>query len=342
MPRPTLTDIAKEAGVSLATVDRAMNGRGSVRARTLAHIKATANRLGYLDQDGRPVLAEPPLVPVQIVFVLPQGTNAFIHELERQVAIQTPQFVALETRVTTIAGFDPLSLAKCLDDLRGKTQGVALVALDHPVVREAVRRLIRSGTSVVTLASDILNVPHLGYIGINDAQAGRMAGYLLGRLIGPRPAAEVAFFAGSLAYRGHQEREIGFRQVLHEDFPNIEIVQFSEVHENRDKARSEMARLLRQHPDLAGVYNAGGATAGIAGALTELGRHTDCVFIAHDTTDGNKALLLDGTLDAVIDQNARVEIREALNTLVHAARGQDYEMVPPRLQVVFRENLPVE
>ncbi|TIY09816.1 MAG: LacI family transcriptional regulator, partial [Mesorhizobium sp.] len=51
-------------------------------------------------------------------------------------------------------------------------------------------------------------------------------------------------------------------------------------------------------------------------------------------------LLLDGTLDAVIDQNPRVEAREALNTLTHAVRGLPYELHQPRLQVIFRESIP--
>ena len=47
-------------------------------------------------------------------------------------------------------------------------------------------------------------------------------------------------------------------------------------------------------------------------------------------------------MDAVIDQNPRVEAREALNLLTAAARGQSYTYIPPRLQLVLRENLPDE
>ena len=63
-------------------------------------------------------------------------------------------------------------------------------------------------------------------------------------------------------------------------------------------------------------------------------------FVGHEATEGNKMMLLDGTLDAVIDQNPRVEAREALNILIGAVRGQTAELHPPRLQIVFRENIP--
>jgi len=340
LQRPTLSDLAREAGVSLATVDRVMNERAGVSARNRAHVLTTARRLGYLEADetsqGHAQSA------VRIAFVLPQGTNAFILELENQVKEQAQHMNNVTAVVEPIVGLDPSALAVRLNELRGKVDGIAIVAMDHPAVREAIRALLQAGTLVVTIATDIPTVPHQGYIGIDNGQAGRLAGYLLGRLIGANSPATVAFFAGSLSYRGHQEREMGFRQILSEDFPNIELVERHEIHEDRREARARTATLLKDHPNLAGIYNAGGATLGIATALSEHKSDQKIVFVAHDMTSQNKALLLDGTLDAVIDQNARIEVREALSALVHAARGQKYRIIAPRLQIIFRENLPVE
>ena len=42
----------------------------------------------------------------------------------------------------------------------------------------------------------------------------------------------------------------------------------------------------------------------------------------------------------MIDQNPRVEAREALNILSHSVRGLPYELHQPRLQVIFRESIP--
>jgi len=340
MARPTLSDIAKESNVSLATVDRVMNQRGSASKRTASIVRASAARLGYLPEDQQ--AADTEAQQVRLIFLFPQGTNAFVRDLQAQIQLQAPRFAGVDAQIETIAGFDPAAMAARLKALEGTVDGVAVLALDHPIVREALRGLIATGTHVVTIGSDILQVPHHGYIGIDDAQAGRLAGYVVGRLLGKDARGKVAFFAGSLSYRGHQEREIGFRQVLTQDFPGLKIVECREMQENRDKAKTELIALIARHPDLAAVYNAGGGTAGIAAGLVEQNRDQDMVFIAHDLTDSNKNLLLNGTLDAVIDQNARVEIREALNTLIHATRQQPYRMVPPRLQIIFKENLPGE
>ena len=56
----------------------------------------------------------------------------------------------------------------------------------------------------------------------------------------------------------------------------------------------------------------------------------------------SRALLQSGTLDAVIDQDPMGEAREALTTLIAAARGTPYTPSPPRLQLILRENLPEE
>jgi LacI family transcriptional regulator len=335
--RATLTDIAHEAGVSPATVDRVLNDRPGVQARTKAQVLAVARRLGYLPADPLHNLR-----PLKLAFLLPEGPNAFMRDLAAQIALQTPHYAAVSVQIHQIAGFDPARLAGQLTALQGQNDGLALIAIDHPVVREALRALAQTNIPVVTLVSDIHNTPRTAYIGIDNGQAGRLAGYVLGRFLGKTRPAKVALFAGSLAYRGHHEREMGFRQILSQDFPGFIVSEVREVHEDRDRAYAETLSLLDSQPDLAAIYNAGGATAGIARALKDRGRAGKIVFVAHEATTANKALLLDGTLDGVIDQNPRVEVREALNTLIHAARGTPYKGTAPRLQMIFRENLPNE
>lgn len=340
--RSTLTDIAREAGVSAATVDRVLNNRAGVRARTREVVLETAQRLGYIAENSNSPTPRhaPPGDVIRLDFALPAGTNSFIKMLHRHIEAQARSRPDLDVRVATIEGFNPDRLARLLQELRGQTQGVGVIALDHPTVREAIRSLSASGVKVVTIASDILHVPRIAYIGIDNRAAGRLAGYLLNRFMGAERPGKVALFAGSLSYRGHEEREMGFRHILTEESPNLQIVEMREMLDDREKAYAEASALLDRHPDLAAIYNVGAGNTGIARALKERGRALSTVFLGHEVTEGTKELLLDGTLDAVIDQNPRVEAREALNTLSHAIRGLPYELHQPRLQVIFRESIP--
>lgn len=336
--RSTLIDIAREAGVSSATVDRVLNNRPGVRERTREIVVETAQRMGYISgSDAEP---QTDILPMRADFVLPAGTNVFIENLLNQIKEQAVGHPELDVHVHSIEGFNPDSLARALNELSGKAMGVGIVALDHPTVREAIRSLSSEGIKVATLVSDILHVPRAGYVGIDNRAAGRLAGYLLGRFLGKGENHKVALFAGSLSYRGHEEREMGFRHILAEEFTDLNIVELREIRDDRKRAYEEAVAVLEAHPDLAAIYNIGAGTQGIAQALQEAGRGKSTIFVGHELTEYNKAFLLNGTLDAVIDQNPRVEAREALNLLSRAIRGLPSEGTAPRLQVIFKENIP--
>jgi LacI family transcriptional regulator len=340
--RLTLTDVAREAGVSTATVDRALNNRSKVKLRTREVVIETARRLGYISAvSGAPAPAVLPVgKPIRLDFALPVGTNAFVKALHGHIVAQALLRPDIDAHVATLEEFSPDALAQTLRDLAGKTQGIGVIALDHPTVREAIRSLAAHNVKVVTLASDILHVPRVAYVGIDNRAAGRLAGYLLSRFMGPQRRGKVALFAGSLSYRGHQEREMGFRHILAEEFPDFRIVELREMQDDLHMAYAEASALLDRHPDLMGLYNVGAGNSGLARALKERKLDRKVVFVGHEATEGTKELLLDGTIDAVIDQNPRVEAREALNILCHAVRGLPYDPHPPRLQVVFKENIP--
>ena len=55
----TLYDVARQAGVSIATVSRVLHGQDRVRETTRARVRAASDELGYVP-DGRPSAAVAP------------------------------------------------------------------------------------------------------------------------------------------------------------------------------------------------------------------------------------------------------------------------------------------
>lgn len=332
--RSTLVDIARESGVSTATVDRVLNNRPGVKERTRTAVMDAANRLGYFNaaasQDAR----------LKLDFVLPEGTNAFILTLKAELERQLGGMTDVDARVHTVEGFNPDLLAAKLAELESSSQGVGLLAFDHPAVREGIRRLADRGVKIVTMVSDIQHTPRIGYVGIDNRAAGRLAGYLIGRFLPKDMPQKIALFAGSLAYRGHEEREMGFRHILSEEFPYLQIVDLREIRDDRVRAYEESTTLLRSHPDLAGIYNIGGGNSGIGNALEECGRSREVVFVGHEVTEDTRLMLIRGTMDALIDQNPRVEARETIAMLKATIRGEPLMYIGPRTQVVLKENIP--
>ncbi|CAB3893427.1 LacI family DNA-binding transcriptional regulator [Achromobacter piechaudii] len=347
--RPTISLIAREAGMSTATVDRVLNDREGVRGKTRDRVLAIANRLGYFVQG-----ADAASQDVRVDFVLPAGTNSFMTALGQHLLEEAATRPDVRARLHLIEGFDANKLAQKLYELRDQTQAVGLVGLDHPQVRDAIMALRDSGVHVSTLVSDIPISARLGYVGIDNRAAGRLAALLLGRFLPQHTERKVAVFVGSLAYRGHEEREMGFRSLLSEEFPHLRIAHILEIGDDRDRAFAVTQDLLRKEPPHA-IYNIGAGNQGIARALKEA-RLAEAwpsearasktasahriVFVGHDLTEATRRLLLDRTMDAVIDQNPRVEAREIVKLLVAAVKGAPEPSYLPRLQVIFRENIP--
>ena len=333
---PTISDVARAAQVSTATVDRVLNGRRGVRGLTRARVIEAARAMGYLP-GGDPAM---PTSRVRLDFVLQRGPNTFMDRLAAHLADLGEAHAGIDLRVHRVDGFSPEALAASLRGLKGISRGIGIIAVDHPLVREAIRETAAAGTPVLTLISDIAQAPRVGYVGIDNRAAGRLAGHLLGRFV-PGSAGEVALFAGSLRYRGHEEREMGFRHILADEFPKLRIVELREVRDDLERSYGEAKDLLAARPGLRGVYSIGAGNRGIARALEEAGRGGEVVFIGHELTEHTRRFLLAGTMDAVIDQNPRVEAREAVGRLLRAARGEpDPDPAPVRIHAIFRENLP--
>ena len=339
--RTTIEEIAREAGVSTATVDRVVNKRSGVGARTKASVLAVAQRLGYFDGNYDQALLTKVLPQkLRLDFVLPVAKNQFMDVLRQEIETLAAQRENLDVHITRVEGINPRELAEQVNALAGTAQGIGIVALDHPDVREAIRAANSAGAKVVTIASDISSVPRVAYIGIDNRAAGRLAGYLMHRFYGGAGPGKVALISGSLSYRGHEEREMGFRHILAEDCPQLQIVEQLEMMDDPDRAFNIAIGLLDRHPDLNAIYNVGAGNSGLGRALKVKNLRHHVLLIGHDATEDTRALLLDGTLDAIIDQNPRVEAREALNALEGAITGKYFEQHPPRLHVIFRENIP--
>lgn len=327
----TIADIAKATRHSTATVDRVLNNRPGVREETRQAILKAAAELKYAR-----------VLPASLSFdfVLP-GTGGFMRELAghiNRVAAQARP--GRSVNVHFVNYDDPEKLVDLLDTFRNSSAGVGLVALDHILIREALKGLIRRNVPVVTLLTDISSLPHQGYIGIDNRLAGRLAGHLIGKFLpaGPR---QVAIFTGSRAYRGHEEREMGFRSVLRENFPHLHILDALEICESEQSGFDLTRDLLAREPGLGALYNIGAGTGGIARALADIPAGQKPVFVAHDLSSDTRKHLLSGAIDVILDQNAGMTAARAVQRLRQAVDQQMLgvcEVMDSR--IIFRDNIP--
>lgn len=339
--RATLEDVARAAGVSLATVDRVVNRREGVRAKTVARVEAAVAKLGYRGDVAAARLARGQTF--RFAFVLPSGSNSFMTNLAEQVQ-RTADWLAGHRGFIDILHvdvFDPDVLAGALENLSPAYQGVAVIALDHPRVRAAIDELAARGVAVVTLVSDAPSSRRLHYVGIDNPAAGRTAATLMGRFLAGREG-KVAVIAGSLSLRDHTERQFGFHQILSSEYPNLLALPVIEGRDDSERTRELTAALLARHADLRGIYCCGAGNRGIASALEASGRAREVVWITHELTQYTRRFLVRGTLDAIINQDPGHEARSAARVLLAHCSGEpispDQERI--RIDIFLRDNLP--
>lgn len=341
MARATIEDVADAAGVSVATVDRVLNGRAAVRPKTVERVEKAIRLLNY--QSDRLAARLARAKEYRFCFILPEGSNAYMTLLAdavREEALRMAQEkVVIDLRHTDV--FSAEVLGQTLDQISGLYDGVAAVALDHPRVRESINALCERGVAVVTLVSDVPGSRRTHYVGIDNAAAGRTAATLMGRYLAGRTG-KVGLIAGSLSLRDHVERQFGFEQVMLHEYSGLTLLPVREGRDDWQIVQGVAAQLLHDHPDLIGLYNVGAGTRGIVAALEAAGRQRQVVYIAHELTDESRRALIDGTIDIVINQDAGHEVRSAIRVLMSRADRSPIvqAMERIRIDIYVRDNIP--
>lgn len=341
--RPTVHDIAAEAGVSLATVDRVMNARPGVRDKTRVKVEAAIEKLGYVRDVAAANLAKGRTYP--FTFILPSNDNAFMADLRQAVVEANEQGRIDRTAITIVdvPAFDAEALAKAVT-AAGATEpaGIALVAIEAEPVRAAIATLKEAGIPVVTLVSDLEDSGRDHYAGVDNPAAGRTAATLLGRFLGERHG-KVGVLAGSLSVRDHQNRFAGFSEVMAAHFPQFEILPPMEGRDDGRIAEKLVGEAFEAHPDMIGLYSLGAGNRGLIAALERArasGR--EIVTIGHELSAHSRAALENGIFDAVLNQDAGHEVRSAIRVLKAKADGLPVIAAQERIRIdiFIKDNLP--
>ncbi|MCX7288360.1 MAG: LacI family DNA-binding transcriptional regulator [Rhodobacterales bacterium] len=341
--RPTVNDIAREAGVSLATVDRVLNARPGVRAKTVMAVNEAIAKLGYVRDLAAANLARSR--SYRMAAVLPDTESQFVQSLA--LALADAGSMAATSRVELdllrFPAEDPHALATLLAALPGRGySGVALMAPETPVLRDAVRGLRAKGLPVVALVSDLPNAGRDHFIGVDNRAAGRTAGVLMGRFLGGGPG-QVLVLGSSLLARDMVERRRGFDEVILRDFPGLDTLPSLETHGSGALLRQVVTERLANAPGVRGIYAMGDGNRALTQVLGELGLSGRLTVICHELTPHARQALERGEITAVITQNlghlARSTLRVLRAKADHLPLDEGQEQI--RIEIVLRENLPL-
>jgi len=316
----TMADVARAAGVGVATVDRVINRRAPVRAETARRVLEAAQALGFRRTGLIQRRLGEPTRALTLGVVLQSERSLFYRALAE--ALRAAARVSPEPRpellIVHLDDLTPRRVAHHLVELGRRCDAVALVAAEHPQVTQAVESVSADGVPVFALVSDLGSPALAGYVGVDNRRMGRMAAWTIAYL--SRGPGKVGLILGSHRYLCQEQCESGFRSYLREHAPDIHLLETLVSLEDVQVAQTAVLELLHQHPDLIGVYIAGG---GIEGVLEGLAASLPprLVTVCHDLTDVTRQALLDGHVSMVLSHPLEGMARRLIEVMGAAVRN---------------------
>ncbi|MDR2552911.1 MAG: LacI family DNA-binding transcriptional regulator [Treponema sp.] len=336
----TMHEIAALAGVSIGTVDRVLHKRGRVSAATREKVEGIIDHYRF--------------IPNPIARRLKRGRAyrfcALIPRRDQDAgywaqALEGIEAGAAELRPlgaeTEILEYDRYSLGEAwgmLDRaLAADPDGMifAPIVLIKPLLEKVRER----GIPCVFFDSDFPGVNPLCRIRQDPVRGGYLAGRLMHLFMGTEKRPMGVLNIHSQDYHIIKRRDGFVRYAEEQGVPTV----VRDYAGEEELSGAEMGRFLEDCPDLAGVFVTNCLAHRVARTLKSR-RRGDLFIIGYDLIPGNRRLLEEGFMDAVIAQRPEEQGRRSVLALYrHIALEEPVEPeIDIPLDIYVRENIPGE
>lgn len=314
MAKISIPELAKLAGVSIGTVDRALHNRPGINPKTREEILRLAAQYHYRPNKLSKALAQQRryhflvvTLPTQSPFTqdLISAAQKTAHELED---------FGVRVSIEPLSRISPALQAQMIQRyLKQRLDGLALEPIDHPQVASVLQQASQQNVPVITFNTDMPASGRLCYVGQDNFKSGKVAADLLCRFI-KRPGS-VLILHGSRKIAAHQARVEGFCAVAASDFSDVQIAAILETQDNEIQAYRKTMAFLQTHPHLAGIYVAATGSRGAADALRKMHKAHQIRLVCHDIVPKTVDYLRDGIIDATLLQNPQQQGQMPLRLL---------------------------
>lgn len=332
-----IKEIARQAGLGTATVDRVLNNRANVSPQTRNRVAEAMRELkaqeAQLAARGRrfflDVVAEAPLRFSREIRIATETALRAVPHAAIRVRFQFQEVMTEDETVAALA-----RIAK-----RG-SHGICLKARDTLAVREMIERLTSENIPVFTLVTDLPGSARRGYFGLDNAQAGRTAAYLLAQTL-PDQGGIVLTSRSNECFRGETDRFTAFRSLVERLKPGTRLIDASGGAGMTAATGRSLDAVLTGCKDISAVYSMGGGNLAILRKLAECGLQPT-TFVAHDLDLENSRLLAKGKISYVLHHDLEKDMRTLLEIAVGRYENQALDSCASSsdVQIISPFNLP--
>jgi LacI family transcriptional regulator len=339
--RATITDLARQAGVSVATVDRVLNRRLPVREDTALRVVAAAESIGY-HATGLLKQRMTEVKPCTMGFLLQKRQDDFYRALANELQNATKQTPSIRGKavVEFMDELVPSFIAAKIREIGARVDVLAVVAVDHPLVNEAVEEIVAKGKPVFTLLSDLTTPERSGYIAVDSRKAGRTAAWAISRLA--RKSGKIGILLGSHRYLSQETAEISFRSYMRENAPQFQVLEPLVNLDDQRIAYEAVVDMISSNADLVGIYMSGGGMQGLVRALRDEKAGDRIIAVCNELIPVTRSALIDGTVDMVLATPVTALAAHAVAAMAQAAVSGRHERASPiqlQAEIFVSENI---
>ncbi|WP_418992077.1 LacI family DNA-binding transcriptional regulator [Alistipes sp.] len=339
-----IVDVARMAGVSVATVDRVIHNRGKVSERNLRRIREVLDRVDY-----HPNLVARSLASAReqtLAVIIPAFREGeYWADVDRGIERAAAEAGRFNVRVRKFSfdQYDRTSFERTLTRVRDEHfDGVVIATLFAEMVVEFTRELDEQQIPYVFVDSDIFGSKRLAYFGTSSFDAGVVAARLLTEGMDRQADLVVASIihrgtGGSNQCRNREEgfsdylRRVGFRGTVHRASLRLD----DDLYNNR-----VLDALFDANPRIAGAVTFNSTCYILAGYLQRSGRE-GVKLVGYDIIGRNRDMLLAGTVTALIAQRPEAQgyhgVMALCEHLVGGRRVPRVNNMP--IDILLKENI---
>jgi len=338
--------IAQALGVTIGTVDRALHNRKGISAATKQRIIEFVNDNGYQPDRIASSLAKKSR-PIRIGVILQSFPEFFWSQVHQGVFSVKSEAVDYGFQIDcrefhSIRGTP--DILKLFDDLiNSGVDAIIIVPSMDPLIRDRISEAVSDGIPIVTLNDDVEDSGRLFYVGSQMKQSGRVAGEMMGRYL--KGLGNVLIINGDIETVGYNERILGFKEVLTENFKGINVIGTNFFSYN--SLQEEIGMLLQKAVDsseyISGIYDVDGSSLYAAGDWLRRQKLYDrFTLIGHEIWSEVEKLISENIIQACISQNPYTQgyyaIKLLENFLITGVKPFQ-DRIYTRIDIIIKENL---
>ncbi len=334
MGRSTIKDVAREAGVSLSTVNRALTGKSGISKELKQRILDTVERLDYKVNAVAGSLARS---AIRIGIVVPIEWEDYYSDICEGINYEMNRLIDWKVEGVTLKYPDDVEdieqhVLDCFIKLHEDGINAIIFCHDNYTTYEnALAFTAEKNIEVVCVGIGLLdkgaNFPTV--IEVDAYKCGRIAAELLENSLPEN--SRVAIIIGSKQVTPHVDKIKGFADRINESGKLVVSAELEDMDNNN--ISYSIAKNLIENEGVDGIFIATSAVSGVCRAVSESGNSGKIKIVATDLSGDCKKNMRDGIICATLYQNTFFQGVTAVDLLYkHFSAGKDIAdkiLVPP-------------